>query len=193
VTQFEADIRLAKQLSKFWIEGNGGGNRFESYNLPWYFAATRTKCDAIVKRKRKGYIFTVGDEPPPPVLRAQDVEKFLGRRIQHDIPTADVLKMATRDWEVFHIMIAEGHYFRSRPDQTSNEWRKLLQQRAMTLSDHTKLAELIVSTIEVNEGADALHVAGSWSGDTSLVLRDALCAVSKSAPVVASGKGVTRL
>ena len=193
VTQFEADIRLAKQLSKFWIEGNGGGNNFESYNLPWYFAATHTKCDAFLKRGKKGYLFTVGDEPPPPVLRAEDVKKFLGQKIQQDIRTADVLKMATRSWEVFHIMIEEGSYYRSRPDQTSAEWRKLLHQRALLLSDHTKLAELIVSTIEVNEGADPLNVASSWSGNTALVLRDSLCALSKCAQPVASRKGVTRL
>ncbi|MBZ0186346.1 MAG: hypothetical protein K8F91_08875, partial [Candidatus Obscuribacterales bacterium] len=69
-TQFEADIRLADQLSKFFIEGGGGGNRFESYNLPWYFAATRTRCDSYLKRNKKGYLFTVGDEPPPPSLLA---------------------------------------------------------------------------------------------------------------------------
>jgi hypothetical protein len=193
VTQFEADIRLAKQLSKFYIEGNGGGNSFESYNLPWYFAATRTKCDAFLKRKKKGYLFTVGDEPPPPVLRAEDVQKFLGHKMQRDISTADVLKMATRSWEVFHIIIEEGSFYRQRPDQTSNEWRKLLNQRALLLCDHTKLAELIVSTIEVNEGADPLNVASSWSGNTALVLRDSLCALSNLAQPVASGKGVTRL
>jgi hypothetical protein len=191
VTQFETDIRLVDQLSKFYIEGNGGGNSFESYNLPWYFAATRTRCDAMLKRNKKGYLFTVGDEPPPPMLLARHVQKFLGGGLQEDISTADLLAMTTKSWEVFHIMIEEGCHYRSFPKQTSEAWRKLLGQRAMLLSDHTKLAELIVSTVEVNQGADVARVASSWSGDTALVVRKSLKAMSPV--VVAGGRGVTRL
>ncbi len=177
VTQFEADIRLAEQLSMFYIEGNGGGNAYESYNLPWYFAATRTRCDAWLKRKKKGYLFTVGDEPPPPVLLARHVRKFLGDRLEHDMATADVLRMAATAWEIYHIVIEEGSYCRSQPERTKNAWRRLLGQRAIPISDHTRLAELIVSTIEVNEGADIGQVAGSWSGQTALVVRNALQAL----------------
>lgn len=65
VTQFEADgVNLSKQIEKIYIEGNGGGNSGESYPLVWFFAAYKTKCDAIRKRHRKGYIFTIGDECP---------------------------------------------------------------------------------------------------------------------------------
>jgi hypothetical protein len=174
VTQFEADIRLANQLTRFYIEGNGGGNSYESYNLPWYFAATRTKCDAFLKRNKKGYLFTVGDEPPPPVLLAKHVRKFLGDGLQRDIPTRYVLAMAAKSWEIFHIIVEEGSYCRSRPDETKAAWRDLLAQRAIPISDHTQLAELIVSTIEVAEGADLGRVAGSWAGHTGSVVRHAL-------------------
>lgn len=191
VTQFEADIRLVDQLSKFYIEGNGGGNSCESYNLPWYFAATRTKCDAILKRNKKGYLFTVGDEPPPPVLLASHVRKFLGGGLQKDISTRDLFAMASKTWEIFHIMIEEGCHYRSYPKQTAKAWRDLLGQRALLLSDHTKLAELIVSTIEVNEGADVARVAASWTAGTAKVVSKSLTALSRIAVPV--GRGVTRL
>lgn len=191
VTQFEADIRLAEQLTKFWIEGNGGGNCYESYNLPWYFAATRTKCDAFLKRNKKGYLFTVGDEPPPPVLLAKHVRHFLADGLQQDLATRDVLTMASRAWETFHILIEQGNYYRSQPDKTRDAWRDLLGQRALLLSDHTKLAELIVSTIEVTEGEDLGSVASSWPDVTALVVRHSLQALSTGS--LASGRGVTRL
>lgn len=191
VTQFEADISLADQLSHFYIEGNGGGNSYESYNLPWYFAATRTKCDAITKRNQKGFLFTVGDEPPPPKLLAQHVKKFLGGGLQHDLTTEQLLAMASKTWNIFHIMIAEGNYFRSRSEDTKRAWRHLLGQNAILLSDHTQLAELIVSTLQVYEGADVATVAKSWSGKTGLIVREALTQLAK--PVMSGSKGFTKL
>lgn len=173
-TQFEADIRLAEQLSQFWIEGGGGGNNCESYNLPWYFATTRTKCDSFLKRQKKGYLFTVGDEPPPPVLLAQHVDRFLGGGLQHDISTTDLLRIATSSWEVFHIMIEEGSHYRRAGQQTARDWQRLLGQRAIALSDHTKLAELIVSAISVAQGEDIIDVVATWSSSTAPVIRKSL-------------------
>lgn len=89
VTQFEADVRIAEQLKDIYLEGGGGGNDFESYNLPWYFAARRTAIDCFEKRGRKGYLFTVGDEPPPPVLLAEHVRTVLGDRLQDDLDTRE--------------------------------------------------------------------------------------------------------
>jgi hypothetical protein len=45
------------------LEGNGGGNGGESYALPWLSMAMQTATDSFDKRQKKGYLFTVGDEP----------------------------------------------------------------------------------------------------------------------------------
>lgn len=174
VTQFEADIRIAEQLTRIYLEGGGGGNDFESYNLPWYFAARRTSIDCFEKRGKKGYLFTVGDEPPAPVLLKQHIERFIGDRVQDDISTAELLAMVSRTYEVFHVMVEEGHCFRYSGDLVTERWRALLGQRALLLSDYTKLAEVIVSAIEVAEGRAGGAVADSWSGDTSLVVSRAV-------------------
>lgn len=174
VTQFEADIRIAEQIQKVWIEGGGGGNRFESYNLPWYFAAMKTATDAWEKRRRKGYLFTVGDEPCPPILAADHVRSAIGDRLQYDVDTREVLALAERTWEVFHIVVEEGSYARSRPDEVMASWIPVLGQRTLRLADHTRLAEVIVSAIEVNEGRDASVVTDSWEGDTADIVARAV-------------------
>ena len=191
VTQFEADMRLVEQLSKFFIEGGGGGNNYESYNLPWYFAATRTKCDSMLKRQKKGYLFTVGDEPPPPKLLASHAKNIMDAGLERDLDSSEILKMAAKSWEVFHIIIEEGNYCRSAPDRVIKEWRNLLGQRAIKLKDHSDLAELIVSTIQVSEGSDLASVTASWSGKTALTVRAALGALSQSP--AGPSRGVTRL
>lgn len=179
VTQFETDIRLAGQLSKFFIEGGGGGNSYESYNLPWYFAATKTRCDAYLKRKKRGYLFTVGDEPPPPKLLKSHVQKFLGGGLETDLSSKELLKMASKQWDIYHIMIEEGSYFRSRPDKVLSGWQELLGQKALRLQNHKDLSELIVSTIAMAEGEDLERFTESYSSGTALTIRNALGPLAK--------------
>ena len=63
VTQFEADIRIAKQLKDLYLEGGGGGNGSESYPIAWYFAANKTQLDSFInhqqkkKKKKESYFY----------------------------------------------------------------------------------------------------------------------------------------
>lgn len=189
VSQFEADIRIALDLEKLFLEKGGGGNNFESYNLPWYFAAMHTAIDCFEKRNKKGYLFTIGDEEPPPSLLAQHISEFIGDTPQYDLLTADLLMMVSRMYEVFHVIVEEGDYASHHLDRVISGWVQLLGQKVLRLSDHTKLSEVIVSAIEVNEGRDADKVAASWSGDTSLVVRHAITGLTKQTK---AGTGVVR-
>ncbi len=190
VTQFEADIRIADQLRDIYLEGGGGGNHHESYHLPWYFAANRTVTDAAKKRNKKGYLFTLGDEQPPHVLTREDIKRVLGEDVERDYTAKELLIQAERNYHVFHIMIEQGSHFRHSGDLVRREWTELLGQRAIGLSDYTRLAEVIVATIQANEGALHEDIIKSWSGDTSLVVAHAI----KGLTVAGSGShGLTRL
>jgi hypothetical protein len=186
VTQFEADIRIAEQVQKIVLEGGGGGNHYESYALAWLFAGAHTKIDCFDKRKKKGYLFTVGDEEPTPYLKAQDIEKVIGDKVQ-DMDVQALLTMASRQYEVFHVMVEEGSHFRSSGPEVAKKWVALLGQRALRLSDHTKLAEVIVSAIQVNEGISKKKVMDSWKEEaTSSVVDRAIKNLSKPKSAVAS-------
>ena len=176
VSQFEADIRIADQLTNLFLEHGGGGNSCESYTIPWYFAAMKTSLDSYEKRKKKGYLFTVGDEEPPERLLARELEKVFGPGQYSDLTSEQLLDMVTRMFHVFHVVIEEGshcRYMGSR-DRVMEKWHKLLGQNVIPLSDYTKLSEVIVSTIQVVEGEDAAKVSSSWSGTTSLVVTKAI-------------------
>jgi hypothetical protein len=192
-TQFEADIRIAAQLEEIYIEHGGGGNSWESYNLPWYFAAQKTSIDCFEKRGKKGYLFTVGDEQVPEDLTRADVKKALGLDLQTEkLANRDLLTMVGRYYEVFHLMVEEGSHYRSYGDRVRRGWVELLGQRAIPLCDHTKLSEVIVSTIEVSEGRDKDSVAKSWDGDTSLVVARAVSNLNAGLLRPNSGGGVVR-
>lgn len=178
VTQFEAGVaEITKQVEKIYIEQGGGGNKGESYPILWYFAANKTKCDAITKRKRKGYLFTVGDECPISLTRHQ-IKQFFDDDVQEDMSIEDLLKLAEKNWEVFHIIVQTSA---TESQGAVKVWRDLLGQRAIVIPDESKLAEVIVSTIQVIEGEDADKVADSWDGTTSVVVRNAIKNLDKAA------------
>ena len=176
VTQFEADIRIADQLKMIWLEKGGGGNSHEGYHLPWYFAAQRTQIDCFEKRNRKGYLFTVGDEEPPLELLATQAAAIFGDSLQRDLSTDELLTMVSRMYHVFHVVVEEGSHARHHLSTVLDKWRRLLGQRVLRLKDYRRLAEVVVSAIEVNEGRDRDEVARSWSGETSAVVAHALAA-----------------
>lgn len=175
VSQFEADKRIIEQLTQIFIEGGGGGNHFESYNLPWYFAALHTVHDSMEKRGKRGYLFTVGDEEAPPPLTRSQIKQFIGDDIQAQISTKELLQLVQRTYNVFHVIIEEGDYASRHQGSVLDSWRNLLGQHVIRLADHRKLAETIVSAIEVAEGADALTATKHW-GDTrtAQVVHDAV-------------------
>jgi hypothetical protein len=174
VTQFETDIVITQQVEKIFVEGGGGGNNHESYQLPWYFAATRTSLDSFEKRGKKGFLFTVGDEMPPTGLPAAHIRQVLGADAHQDLALREVLTMAERMYHVFHVVVEEGNFARGNPDAVVDAWRDVLGQRVIRLADYTKLAEVIISAIEVTEGVDAKIVAGKWTGNTAMVIARAV-------------------
>jgi hypothetical protein len=174
VTQFEADIRIADQLKMIWLEKGGGGNSHEGYHLPWYFAAQHTQIDCFEKRNKKGYLFTVGDEEPPEELLAAQARAIFGGSLQRDLSTQELLTLVSRTYHVFHVVVEEGNHARMHLRRVLDKWNKLLGQRVLRLKDYRRLAEVVVSAIEVNEGRDRATVAKSWSGDTSNVVAHAL-------------------
>ena len=175
VTQFEPDIKAAEQLKNIWIEHGGGGNNFESYNLPWYFAAMKTQLDCVEKGRRKGLLFTIGDEEAPPNLTAAQIRRFVGDTVQTDLSSKDILAMVEKSYDVFHIVVEQGDYCSSRRDRVFSSWNQMLGQgRVIPLADYTKLSEVLVSAIEVHEGRNAPDVAKSWDGSTALVVANAV-------------------
>lgn len=169
VSQFEADKRIIEQLTQIYIEHGGGGNNFESYNLPWYFAAMHTVHDSMEKRGKRGYLFTVGDEEAPHPLTKAQIKTFIGDTLEADLSTRELLQLAQRSYEVFHIIIEEGDYARRARAKVVDSWKDLLGQHVICLADHKKLAETIVSAIEVVEGSDAHASAKGWGGSAAVV------------------------
>lgn len=179
VSQFEADSRVIEQLTKIYVEGGGGGNGFESYDVPWYFAGAHTSIDCFEKRGKKGYLFTVGDEPVAGAddvsLRQDQILEIFGDTVEDGLTPKQLLAMAERYYHVFHVILTDVGVAKHNLSKVRQTWEAVMPaSQIIELSDYKALAEVIVSTIQVVEGADKATVAGSWSGGTALVVKDAI-------------------
>ena len=184
-----------------YLEGNGGGNGGESYALAWLSMAMQTATDSYDKRKKKGYIFTVGDEPLHGVeesgrgqkygVTKEQAKRILGLEIERDLTANECLAMAQRKWNVFHIAIQRGGYTHYR-DGINATFGKIMPNNLLWLEELDALTETIVSVIEVNEGRDKAKVAASWGGDKSLVVASALSTLV-TAGSTPTDQGVVRL
>lgn len=158
VSQFEPDIRIIDQLRNIYVEGHGGGNHTESYDLPWYFATHRTSIDSHNKRGKKGYLFTIGDELPPdaPLPRSK-LEHFMG---SGDIPEAAepavLLSQAQEKYKVFHIIAEEGSECRSGYGTrvVRERWINLMGPNVIFMRNHRALADIVIGVLKIAEGMD---------------------------------------
>lgn len=189
VTQFEADIRIAEQLTGLWLEGGGGGNRGESYSLAHAFAGLKTVHDAYARRGQKGFLFTVGDEPNLDGVTRDEMRGVLGIDVEADLSARDCVAIASRSYEVFHIIV-DGSYAARDLKGVRRTWDPILPQRVIHLKDPAKLSETIVSTIELCAGRDPDSVMKSWDRSTALVVAEATRGMRAVAP---RGGGLRRL
>lgn len=183
VSQFEADNRIVAQLTKLWLEGGGGGNDHESYDLPWYFAARHTVHDSMLKRGKRGYLITVGDEETPHQLKTDALQRVLGYSPQADVSAAESLTEAQRLYDVFHVIVQEGNYASGHLDTVRKKWAALLGQKVIHLADHRLLAETVVAAIQVAEGTDHAKAAHGWGGTASeKIIRGAIESLPRGVP-----------
>jgi hypothetical protein len=179
-TQFESDIRIIDSFSKLFVEQGGGGNSTESYSLPWIIAAGMCRTDAWEKRGEKGVLFTYGDEEAPKVMDGVSLKKFLGfQQASAGIDPQRALDLASNMYDCYHLIIEEGRHCRAFPDRVKSSWRNLMGENVILVSDHHKLAEIMVSIIEVRAGRSKDDVVGSW-GTASGVVQHALASLPEA-------------
>ena len=106
MSQFESDVRIAEALDNIYIEGGGGGNRYESYTAAWWMALNRTKLDCH-NRGKKGIIITLGDEPMNPYLPADKLKDATGDPVQADINTPELYEEASKKFDIYHIAVGD--------------------------------------------------------------------------------------
>ena len=165
VGQFESDMAMEDNIDKIYLEGNGGGNRHESYDLAFYFLANLVSLDSVEKRNKRGYAFIIGDELGYDKVKPEDVKRVFGIDIPESISIEEAVRKAEENFEVFWICPVNEYYGSTNMDF----WKNLLPERVLELEDPDLVCELIATTIGMAEGtvsgvsaiADSLGISGN--------------------------------
>ena len=151
IGQFESDNRMDENLEHMVLEGGGGGQRTESYELMLYAAARHTATDAWDKRRRKGYLFVIGDETAYPAATAEAVRRVFGDDLPEDVPLPQLVREAAERWHVFFVVPGGAAY--GRDPSIAAFWTALLgPDHVIALQDPDQTSECIALTIGVTEG-----------------------------------------
>ena len=171
VGQFESDIVMAEWLEAIFLEGGGGGNNQESYDLPYLFGLYRTRTDAFEKRNEPGVLITIGDELPCSGTPIDRVNRFLGSGPQETIAFAELIESIRPIYTPYHIIIAEGHFAMRNVQRVKDAWREYLGNAAIVINDYKKTAELIVSMLDIDAGRSIDEALSPWNEETQVILR----------------------
>lgn len=180
VGQFESDISIEDDLTNLILEGGGGGQNTESYELALHFEDKHVVTDHWEKRGQRGYMFIIGDENPYPNLSAAQVTNIIGTKLSEPRSADQIVESLRERWEIFFI----------NPNNTSNfkaswlakRWESLLPQRCIYLEDPATICECIAAQIGVLE-----ETATDVTGDLVDAGMDRTAALSLSKALVPAG------
>lgn len=111
----------------------------------------------------------------PHGLEKGHINGIFGKSEQSGFSASESLKLAEEKYHVFHVIVEQGSYARRDLKRVVGSWRELLGMRAVLLSDYNHVSQVILSTMEVSEGADPEEVLASWEDpDVRKTVRHAL-------------------
>jgi len=193
VGQFESGIEMDDDLTKLYLEGNGGGGEpRESYQNVFYFFARHTVSDAWEKRNRKGFLFVIGDEKPYPKSSKEEIARIFGDTVQSDLTVEEMIAECQERYHVF--FLTPGNT--SHKHEFKGLWGGLLgPQNVITLDNPEAVCETIGVAIGLVEGTTDLHTMGDdlasagASASVASAVVSGLDGLAKSTSLAVTGTG----
>jgi hypothetical protein len=186
IGQFESDNRMDDDLGSIVLEGGGGAQRTESYELAMYFMARHTALDSFERRGRRGYLFLIGDELPYPQVKPAEVRRWIGDELAEPISIAAIVAELRQRFEVYYILPSGTSY--AGDPEILGHWRRLLGQHVIELDDLDAVCETIALTVGLGEEAidlaEGLTDLDDIGSTTSGVVGKALATIGSASGAV---------
>ncbi|MCR5185872.1 MAG: hypothetical protein K6D97_01995 [Clostridia bacterium] len=151
VCDFAKGIELDSWIEKLVLEGNGGGQRMESYELAAYYLYKNTKF----KAGSEPIIFFIGDEKPYPTVNKDQANSFGIECKEGGIKAFDLLRKKVGD-NVFMLL---NRYCGSRfENEITRCWENLLApEHVIKIEEEKAIVDLMLGIISMVSSARTLE------------------------------------
>lgn len=152
VCDFKKGIELDEELKKIFLEGGGGGQLMETYELAAYYFTHF--CD--MPNAKLPFLLMIGDEAPYPTLESSILEDVVGKKVQSDIDTRIVLEDALNKFQgnVFYFQNPYcGRPVESRAEtkRVNQEWKQYFgpgnEEKVISIYEEKSIVDIILGVI----------------------------------------------
>jgi hypothetical protein len=201
--QFESDNRLDDQIAAIILEGNGGGQMRETYELGAYMAARHVHQEPYELYGKKGFVFFIGDEMPYETIQndytrygwrghGHTLTSLTGDKISEPLESAEVFAELMEKNHVFFLFQKQGAY---RASEITPAWERLIgKENVIVLDEPEMVVEVIAAIVARFEGelnADETARAMIQAGGDTTTVKSAVKALARVEPGKKGGRIAT--
>jgi len=198
--QYESDNRLDEQIAAVILEGNGGGQKRETYELGAYMAARHVHQEPYELYGKKGFVFFIGDEMPYMTIQndytrghyrgsGHTLQSLTGDTLGEPLSTAVVFAELMEKNHVFFLFQEQGAY---RKSEIVPAWEGLIgAERVVSLDKPELVVEVIAALVARFEGGlDDTTTAKAMiaAGGNSSTVASAVKALARVGPATGGGR-----
>ena len=155
VADFCTTRETGVQTRRLWLEGGGGANKVESYQLAAYFYARHCR---IAEDAVPFFIFT-GDEGFYDTLYARDIAATFGDTVQGNLETKEVFAELLRNFRGNVFLVHRPYVSEGCPSdrEVLQQWEGVLgKERIVILREDRAIADMILGILALRGGARTL-------------------------------------
>ena len=203
--QYESDNRLDDQIAAIILEGGGGGQVHETYELGAYMGARHVHLEPYELYGKKGFVFFIGDEMPYLTINndfgrgywgraGHTMQSLTGDTLDEPLDAATVFAELMEKNHVFFLFQKQGSY---NAGEIVPTWKQLIgAENVVELDDPATVVEVIAALIarfEAGLDADTIKSAMLKAGGSSKDVELASKAVAKLAPGKGAGRAMAKV
>jgi hypothetical protein len=153
IAEFGQGKGIDQMISKMYLEGGGGGNQHESYDLAGYFYSTHV--DLI--NQEIPFFFVTGDEGYWDKTSAEKITQIFGNGIKTKQIDSDVhWKNLLEKYNVFHIK--KPFYDSNADKKIKDQWTNILgEERVLDIVTPKACIDVMLGAIALTSGARDLN------------------------------------
>jgi len=143
VSQFCQGTALDHEIQGLWLEGGGGGQHYESYELCAYYY--NQHCDMSNKT---GFFFFMGDEGFYPKVKNNHIQAVIGDEVPEDVDSAAIFASLRSK---FHVFFIHKPYWDKEIDRKQlAKWKAVVgEDRILELTDPKSIVDIILGAIAI--------------------------------------------